>query len=71
MAKAEYRETGAPRHISLDHPLSAADWFVALFISFFKLRWIVDDYIEENDDDDDDDDDDGRAIRIWIICLCL
>ena len=29
MAKAEYRETGAARHISLDHPLSAADWFVS------------------------------------------
>ena len=41
MAKAEYRETGAARHISLDHPLSAADWFVALFISFFKLMWMI------------------------------
>ena len=41
MAKAEYRETGAARHISLDHPLSAADWFVALFISFFKLMGMI------------------------------
>ena len=41
MAKAEYRETGAARHISLDHPISAADWFVALFISFFRLRWMI------------------------------
>ena len=48
MAKAEYKETGAARHISLDHPLSAADWFVALFINFFKLMGNVDDYDEDD-----------------------
>ena len=41
MAKAEYRETGAARHISLDHPLSAVDWFDAIFISFFKSKWMI------------------------------